>query len=371
MYETSKGVYAVGVTENSVQQIQFTHTLSSIVSKLSSPVSYGAKCSKSSDSELLVCFSSQDQKISCQTAVSELNFQDYKLPENYGPDAQLVYASKTKFVLKVNDNIVTFKQDGLNLIVDQTITSVKNFEIQTLNNEFYLVFAKTYNTLHSNQNELSFNVRCLSKEKPEHVVKAVSNEKSDDQLAILQFATSLVETKTGQFGLLTLCLFEDYSLVMFNTQGARYFTREEALSYISAVEMVDFPLSHLQEEYEDEFGHLENQNPISMFIKRIRTQTTQLKEFITTDVYNRVVNLINSNNPGKRSQKPQNTVLSVEDISRDEFNLNKIIVVATTVGKVYGMLAYIGIYIQLTNPNSLNIQSSPIFLISKTKICCH
>lgn len=156
-------------------------------------------------------------------------------------------------------------------------------------------------------------------------------------------------------------------MVMFNTQGSRYFTREEALSYISAVEMIDFPLSHLQEEFEDEFGNTEDENPVVMFVKRIRTQTVQLKEFITIDLYNKIVNLINSNSPQhKRSSKSQ--LLSAEDISRDEFNLNKIIVVATTVGKVYGIYSSAdgqilwSFYLKNTSPFVLNDKKPSVSL---------
>lgn len=123
---------------------------------------------------------------------------------------------------------------------------------------------------------------------------------------------------------------------IFSTQGLKYFTREESLAYISAVEMVDFPQLHMQEEFEDEFGNSNNDNIVSMFIKRIRSQATQLKEFILFDLYHKIVNLINSNNPNKRPNI-QNSDLSVDELTRDEFNMNKVIVVATTVGKVFGI----------------------------------
>lgn len=358
LFETSKGVNAIGYKESSAQNILFSSSLSSIVSKKSSVISSGARCFKFSDSDLLVSFSSQDKKITRQTSENEFSFQELpilgKNLESYGLDAKLVYASKNKFILEAKGDLMTFKLNGESLVMEQTINAVENYQIKTLNGEFYLVFS-----MYSNQlNELSFNVMCLTKEKPEHVVKVSSDEKNE-QYAILQFDTAIVETKTGQFGLLTLCFFEDYSMVMFNTQGTRYFTREEALSYISAVEMIDFPLSHLQEEFEDEFGNAEDENPVAMFVKRIRTQTLQLKEFVTIELYNKVVNLINSNSPQhKRSSKSQ--VLSAEDISRDEFNLNKIIVVATTVGKVYGIYSSAdgqilwSFYLKNTSPFVLN-----------------
>lgn len=188
LYETSKGVNAIGYTENSVQQIQLSWTLSAIVSKLSSSISNGAKCSKFSDSDLLVSFSSQDGKIAIQTSESEFSFQDLpilgKNMEKYGSDAKLVYASKDKFILEAKGDLMTFKLKGVSLVMEQTISAVQNYQIKTLNGEFYLVFA-----MHNTQlNEFRFNVICLTKDKPEHVVKAVSDER-DEQYSILQVIT--------------------------------------------------------------------------------------------------------------------------------------------------------------------------------------
>ena len=73
-----------------------------------------------------------------------------------------------------------------------------------------------------------------------------------------------------------LCFFDDYSLVLYSQNGLKVFTREEALSQIVSVEMIDFPLTTLQEEYEDEFGSVDS-NIVVMFIKRIKAQILQLK----------------------------------------------------------------------------------------------
>ena len=85
-------------------------------------------------------------------------------------------------------------------------------------------------------------------------------------------------------------------MVAFDSQGTKYFVREEALAYIVSVEMVDFPLLHLQEEFEDEFGNSQKDNIITMFYKRIRAQLIQLREFILVDLYQKVFNYLNSNN---------------------------------------------------------------------------
>ena len=106
----------------------------------------------------------------------------------------------------------------------------------------------------------------------------------------------MIESRNGQLSLNVLCFFTDYSLVAFDNQGIKYFVREEALAYIVNVEIVDFPLLHLQEEFEDEFGKSQKDNILTMFYKRIRAQFIQLREFILVDLYQKIFNYLNSNN---------------------------------------------------------------------------
>ena len=152
----------------------------------------------------------------------------------------------------------------------------------------------------------------------------------------------LNELKNNQLSLNALCVYSDYSLTVYNHQGASYFTREEALAYITSVEMIDFPLLHLQEEFEDEFGHSDKDNIFQMFYHRIRTQLIQLREFILIDLYQKLINFLNQNQNLKRPAgsaaiSSSASVLSAEEITRDEFNLNKLMVVSTSVGKIFGL----------------------------------
>jgi hypothetical protein len=134
---------------------------------------------------------------------------------------------------------------------------------------------------------------------------------------------------------------------VFSQQGARLFTREEGLAYISNVEMVDFPLLHLQEELQNEFGTNQKANIIEMFIRRIRSQIFQLKEFLLVDMVQKLTNYLNSFKrpvaPSSASSTSASTTssstsnLAADEITRDEFNLNKLIVVSTSVGKVFGL----------------------------------
>jgi ER membrane protein complex subunit 1 len=152
----------------------------------------------------------------------------------------------------------------------------------------------------------------------------------------------LTESANGQLKLTSLCFFIDYSLSAFASNGIKHFTREEALAYVVSVEMVDFPLLHLQEEFEDEFGKSQQDNLFTMFVRRIRTQLIQLKEFIFIELYYKIVNFINKNinvnaKLKRSSSMPLNDMASSEEITRDEFNLNKLIVTVTSIGKVFGL----------------------------------
>lgn len=140
--------------------------------------------------------------------------------------------------------------------------------------------------------------------------------------------------------LTTMCFLSDYSLSVYNNQGVRYFTREEGLAYIVNVEMVDFPLLNLQQELDDEFGHSKEDSLPTTFYKRIRTQLLHLRDFITVDVYQKILNTLNNNNhPLKKAgaSSGSSAPLNADEITRDEFNLNKLIVAVSSVGKIYGI----------------------------------
>jgi len=99
--------------------------------------------------------------------------------------------------------------------------------------------------------------------------------------------------------------------------------------------------------------------------------------FRSIDLYQKLTNLITTGNPNKRAinSKPgvaQNQ-LTVEEIVRDEFNLNKLIVVATTIGKVFGIYSSVNgqilwsFYLKNTKPYELtnkatNKKSVALFL---------
>jgi len=101
--------------------------------------------------------------------------------------------------------------------------------------------------------------------------------------------------KSGQLSLTTFCFFEDYSINTFNNQGVRLFNRVEALAYITNVELVDFPLrSCLNEEFDSDSGIPQTDNILRMFLKRIKSQFFQLKEFVSVELIQKLMIYVNN-----------------------------------------------------------------------------
>lgn len=106
----------------------------------------------------------------------------------------------------------------------------------------------------------------------------------------------------------------DHALILVRIpDGKIIWTREEALSDITAVEFFELPVSELDASIENEFKS-SSQDILSMFIHRISTQTRQLSNLLF----------------GSKLQMDNMLV-------RDDFGLHKIIVVVTKIGKLFGI----------------------------------
>ncbi|KAL0881921.1 hypothetical protein ABMA27_001680 [Loxostege sticticalis] len=116
----------------------------------------------------------------------------------------------------------------------------------------------------------------------------------------------------------------DDSLHLMQQAGRVLWTREEALANVVAVEFVDLPVSDLDAAIESEFDQKEAAKMYSSvwaaFSRRLQTQFQQLQTLL---------------------QSLQGAETNARDTStglvRDYFNLHKIIVLVTDVGKIFGM----------------------------------
>ncbi|WKX94488.1 hypothetical protein Q1695_011623 [Nippostrongylus brasiliensis] len=121
--------------------------------------------------------------------------------------------------------------------------------------------------------------------------------------------------------------------------------REEALARISSVEMVDLPLSELQQMIEDEFEEGGSSNIMSSFIRRLISQISQIHKWLLNTI-NEVFNFTfmistRTNSFSKLLQHVRSAARSGSSkgdvLERDFFNLRKIIVATSLDGVVYGL----------------------------------
>ncbi|KAK6026309.1 PQQ enzyme repeat protein [Ostertagia ostertagi] len=121
--------------------------------------------------------------------------------------------------------------------------------------------------------------------------------------------------------------------------------REEALARISSVEMVDLPLSELQQMIEDEFEEGGTSGIMSSFVRRLISQTSQIHKWLLKTI-NEVFTFsymlsTRTNSFSKLLQHVRSAAKSGnhsgEALERDFFNLRKIIVATTLNGVAFGL----------------------------------
>uniref|UniRef100_A0A7N6BHL7 ER membrane protein complex subunit 1 n=1 Tax=Anabas testudineus TaxID=64144 RepID=A0A7N6BHL7_ANATE len=134
--------------------------------------------------------------------------------------------------------------------------------------------------------------------------------------------------KDDSVGYRVMVQTEDHTLTFIQQPGRVMWTREEALSDVVTVEMVDLPLTGTQAELEGEFGKKAD-GLMSMVLKRLSSQLILLQAWIS-----HLWKLFYD------ARKPRSQVkndVTIENLSRDEFNLQKMMVMVTASGKLFGI----------------------------------
>lgn len=279
---------------------------------------------------------SVDQLFVLNSEINSSQFEKLAIQQsNLGTDSspRLIWSSHDTYLLETtsndNRNFYIFKRYGneADLVLLKKIESVLAFDLETSEKKNFFIYSK-----YIGKNELNFHTIDLQsgQERLDFMVSASVKNNQD----ILNMKVSLTE-KNSKLSMIISCFFSDYSFTVFNQKGAKFFTREESLAYIVGVEMIDFPLFHLQEEFEDEFGTTTQDNIFTMFYKRIRTQLIMLKEFVLVDSVQKLKNFLVQDSPSRSSE--DSVDITLDEITRDEFNLNKVIVCVTSIGKVFGI----------------------------------
>ena len=111
---------------------------------------------------------------------------------------------------------------------------------------------------------------------------------------------------------------QDHSVALLQ-HNKLIWSREEALSSIVAVEIIELPMSDRDQAIEKEFDQKER-DVLSMMFRRVSSQFKQAKAFFQS---------ILSLTPQQSNQRT--------DLVRDKFGLHKMIVLVTSAGKLYGI----------------------------------
>ncbi|XP_050012744.1 ER membrane protein complex subunit 1 isoform X2 [Alexandromys fortis] len=105
-------------------------------------------------------------------------------------------------------------------------------------------------------------------------------------------------------------------------------SREESLAEVVCLEMVDLPLTGAQAELEGEFGKKAD-GLLGMFLKRLSSQLILLQAW-TSHLWKMFYD----------ARKPRSQIkneINIDTLARDEFNLQKMIVMVTASGKLFGI----------------------------------
>ncbi|XP_071399333.1 ER membrane protein complex subunit 1 isoform X4 [Centroberyx affinis] len=137
--------------------------------------------------------------------------------------------------------------------------------------------------------------------------------------------------KDDSVGYRVMVQTEDHTLTFIQQPGRVMWTREEALSDVVTMEMVDLPLTGTQAELEGEFGKKAaiQDGLLSMVLKRLSSQLILLQAWMA-----HLWKLFYD------ARKPRSQVkndVTIENLSRDEFNLQKMMVMVTASGKLFGI----------------------------------
>ncbi|XP_046896146.1 ER membrane protein complex subunit 1 [Hypomesus transpacificus] len=154
--------------------------------------------------------------------------------------------------------------------------------------------------------------------------------------------------KDDSVGYRVLVQTEDHALTFIQQPGRSVWNREEALADVVTMEMVDLPLTGTQAELEGEFGKKAD-GLLSMVLKRLSSQLILLQAWLA--------HLWKLFYDARKPRSQVKNEVTIENLSRDEFNLQKMMVMVTASGKLFGIDSKSGTilwkhYLENVQPNA-------------------
>ncbi|VDO00169.1 unnamed protein product [Rodentolepis nana] len=126
-----------------------------------------------------------------------------------------------------------------------------------------------------------------------------------------------------------LVFTEDRAVQLISKEGEEVWIREESLADIVSVEMIDLSVSPQEATMQEEFGQ-SDASVIELFVNRIRSQFHQL------------VPALKSWGTVKTSSSSFDNANDFTPLIRDDYNLHKMLVIVTSVGKIFGIESFRG-----------------------------
>ncbi|XP_077116422.1 ER membrane protein complex subunit 1 isoform X2 [Ranitomeya variabilis] len=134
--------------------------------------------------------------------------------------------------------------------------------------------------------------------------------------------------KDDSVGYRALVQTEDSQLLFLHQPGKTLWLREESLADVITMEMVDLPLTGAQAELEGEFGKKAD-GLLGMVFKRLSSQLILLQSW-SAHLWKMFCD----------ARKPRSQIrneINVDTLARDDFNLQKMMVMMTSSGKLFGI----------------------------------
>ncbi|XP_040278633.1 ER membrane protein complex subunit 1 isoform X2 [Bufo bufo] len=134
--------------------------------------------------------------------------------------------------------------------------------------------------------------------------------------------------KDDSVGYRALVQTEDNQLLFLHQPGKTLWLREESLANVVTMEMVDLPLTGAQAELEGEFGKKAD-GLLGMVFKRLSSQLILLQSW-SAHLWKMFCD----------ARKPRSQIrneINIDTLARDEFNLQKMMVMVTSSGKLFGI----------------------------------
>ncbi|XP_043846878.1 ER membrane protein complex subunit 1 isoform X2 [Dromiciops gliroides] len=165
--------------------------------------------------------------------------------------------------------------------------------------------------------------------------------------------------KDDSVGYRALVQTDDHLLLFLQQLAGKMllWSREESLAQVVSLEMVDLPLTGAQAELEGEFGKKAD-GLLGMFLKRLSSQLILLQAW-TAHLWKMFYD----------ARKPRSQIkneINIDNLARDEFNLQKMVVMVTASGKLFGIESSSGTILWKQYLPNINPDSSFKLMVQRT-----